>query len=67
VSMQRLTPRQQDVLSRVAKGHTNDRIARDLSVSVDTVRTHMAMILDRLGAVNRAQAVAVAIRAGEIP
>lgn len=44
----RLTPRQRDVLSHIARGHSNKEIARSLSVSVKTVEYHRAELIARL-------------------
>ena len=44
-----LTPRQRDVLKRVAEGRSTKEIAFDLNLSVKTVETHRAQIMERLG------------------
>lgn len=44
----RLTPRQRDVLSHIARGRSNKEIARSLSVSVKTVEYHRAELIARL-------------------
>jgi DNA-binding NarL/FixJ family response regulator len=44
-----LTPRERDVLSLMAQGHTNAGIARRLSLSERTVETHIASLLTKLG------------------
>jgi DNA-binding CsgD family transcriptional regulator len=62
----RLTARESDVLSAIAVGHTNAEIARCLRVSEDTVKTHVRRIFSRLGARDRAHAVAIAMRGGLI-
>ncbi|UCH86806.1 MAG: PAS domain S-box protein [Dehalococcoidia bacterium] len=59
-----LTPRQKEVLGYVAKGRTNDEIARTLVVSRRTVERHVAAILDKFDVENRAAAAAVAVAAG---
>ncbi len=61
-----LTPRQHQILTRVAEGETNTVIARRLGISPDTLRTHLRQAMRRVGARNRAQAVAIAFRAGEL-
>ncbi len=61
-----LTPREIDVLSRVAGGNRNRDIADQLSISEETVKVHMKHIMDKLGASDRTQAVAIAIRRGII-
>ncbi|NOY25947.1 MAG: helix-turn-helix transcriptional regulator [Oligoflexia bacterium] len=66
VSLGTLTSRERQVLSLVAKGNTNPRIATTLSLSASTVRTHMEHILAKLGVQTRAAAAARAIAAGLI-
>jgi DNA-binding CsgD family transcriptional regulator len=53
-----LTPRQRDVLARVARGQTDKEIARDLNLSPRTVEMHVAGAMKALGAKTRAEAVA---------
>jgi len=55
-----LTPRQMDVLARLCQGWSNKEIARDLLISDNTVRIHVAAILQSLGARNRSEAIVVA-------
>jgi DNA-binding NarL/FixJ family response regulator len=52
-----LTPRQTDVLALLLKGHANKLIARDLNLSVETVKDHVAAVLRALGVSSRTQAV----------
>ena len=52
-----LTPRQMDVLALLLKGYPNKLIARDLNVSVETVKDHVAAVLRTLGVASRTQAV----------
>ena len=52
-----LTPRQIDVLALLLKGYPNKLIARDLNVSVETVKDHVAAVLRTLGVSSRTQAV----------
>lgn len=59
-----LTPRQKEVLEHIAEGWTNDEIAREFVVSRRTVERHVAEVLDKLGAENRAAAAAMAVAAG---
>lgn len=61
-----LTERQTEVLALVAKGMRNAEIATLLGVSHKTVEQHSFQTLPRLGASNRAEAVAIAVRAGWI-
>lgn len=55
-----LTPRQKGVLELLARGLSNKEIARELNVSVDTVKDHVAAVLKALGASSRTQAVLIA-------
>jgi DNA-binding NarL/FixJ family response regulator len=59
-----LSPRQLDVLRLVALGANAAKIATELSISEATVRTHVKNVLERLGAQNRAHAVALAMARG---
>jgi DNA-binding NarL/FixJ family response regulator len=59
-----LTTREREVLSLLASGYSSPEIARSLVISPLTVRTHMQRILRKLDVNTRAQAVAVAYRAG---
>ena len=55
-----LTPRQKHVLNLLTQGLSNKLIARELGVSVDTVKDHVAAVLKALGVASRTQAVVVA-------
>lgn len=59
-----LTPREQSVLGLIAAGYTNDQIAADLYVSINTIKTTIRSTYSRLGVRTRAQAVAWAIEHG---
>ena len=59
-----LTARERDVLKLIATGKTNDAIAEELFVSPRTVTTHITRAYAKLGVTNRAEAVALALRAG---
>jgi two-component system, NarL family, response regulator LiaR len=59
-----LTGRESEVLHLLAQGLSNKEIARDLQVSEDTVKTHVAHILSKLGVQSRTQAVLTAMRLG---
>jgi DNA-binding NarL/FixJ family response regulator len=60
----RLTPRELEVLELLVAGDGVGPIARRLFISESTTKTHIANIYGKLGAANRAQAVAVALREG---
>jgi LuxR family transcriptional regulator, maltose regulon positive regulatory protein len=53
-----LSQREREVLERIAAGHSNKLIARDLDISPHTVKRHVANILDKLGLASRGQASA---------
>lgn len=59
-----LSHREREVLRLVAGGRSNKQIAHELSITERTVKFHVTSILNKLGAENRAQAVAVAARRG---
>ena len=61
-----LTLRELEILELVSRGFESPDIARGLHVSPETVRTHVAHVLGKLGAHTRAEAVAVAVRNGLI-
>ena len=58
----RLTPRQRDVLASIMRGLTNREIAVELGIRHDGVDRHVNAILAKIGAANRAEAVAIALR-----
>jgi DNA-binding NarL/FixJ family response regulator len=62
-----LTPRELAVLRLVAVGQSNRQIASSLGISERTVKFHVTAIFNKLGADNRAQAVALAGRRGLLP
>jgi DNA-binding NarL/FixJ family response regulator len=59
-----LTERELQVLRGMAEGKSNAEIGRELFVSEDTVKTHARRLFRKLGARDRAHAVAAAFRAG---
>lgn len=59
-----LTPRQLEVLSQLNLGRSNKVIAHHLGLSENTVRVHVAAILDHLGVVSRVEAILEAQRRG---
>jgi DNA-binding NarL/FixJ family response regulator len=63
-ALEQLTPRQREVLQLVAEGHSVKEIARVLHVSVKTVETHRAQLMERLDIHDVAGLVRYAIRVG---
>jgi len=61
-----LSPREIDVLRLIATGNSNKLIADRLSISEATAKTHVANILSKLGANDRAHALAIAMKRGII-
>ena len=61
-----LTEREIDVLKHVAGGNRNRDIAEQLFISEETVKVHVKHIMEKLGASDRTQAVAIAVRRGII-
>ena len=61
-----LTARELEVLRKIAEGERNHDIANQLSISEETVKVHVKHIMEKLGAKDRTQAVAIAIRRGII-
>lgn len=59
-----LSHRELEVLGLIAKGRANKEIADDLKLSHNTVKTHIARILEKLGACDRTRAVTIAIQRG---
>lgn len=63
-SGQQLTERERQVLVAIADGKSNEDIGRQLFLAEDTVKTHARRMFRKIGAVNRAHAVAIAFRRG---
>jgi len=61
-----LTNREVEVLSHLADGNRNRDIAEKLFIAEETVKAHMKSIMDKLGANDRTQAFAIALRRGVI-
>jgi DNA-binding NarL/FixJ family response regulator len=61
-----LTPREVDVLRLVARGNANKGIAAQLSLTEETVKSHIRSILAKLGANDRTHAVAIGLKRGII-
>lgn len=59
-----LTAREREVLAEIAGGRSNREIARALSMSEKTVKTHVSAIFGKLGVADRTQAALLAVRSG---
>jgi DNA-binding NarL/FixJ family response regulator len=66
LSEEGLTQREVDVLRHVAGGNRNRDIAQRLFISEETIKVHIKHIMDKLGASDRTQAVAIGVRRGII-
>ena len=66
MSDESLTEREVEVLRQVADGNKNRDIARKLFISEETVKVHIKHIMEKLGATDRTQAVAIGVRRGII-
>jgi DNA-binding CsgD family transcriptional regulator len=64
LGLEHLTPREVEVLRAAASGIGCDELAASLSLSRNTVKTHLARCYDKLGAHNRAEAIVLAVHAG---
>ena len=62
-----LTARELEVLGMLAAGRSNQAIACELVVTLDTVKKHVSHVLGKLGAANRTEAVSRARELGLIP
>jgi DNA-binding NarL/FixJ family response regulator len=61
-----LTEREVEVLKHVAEGNRNKDIAEKLFISEETVKVHIKHVMEKLGAADRTQAVAIGVRRGFI-
>jgi two-component system, NarL family, nitrate/nitrite response regulator NarL len=61
-----LTPREAEILTLVGQGMSNKAVARQLGISVHTVKFHLEALFDKLDATSRAEAVAKGLRGGVI-
>jgi DNA-binding NarL/FixJ family response regulator len=62
-----LTEREEEVLVTVARGRTNNEIAAELYISLSTVKTHLASIMNKIGARNRVEIAMWAHETGRFP
>ena len=63
---EKLTPREIEVLRRIADGNANKEIATQLAIAVETVKSHITRILSKLEANDRTHAVIIGIKRGII-
>ena len=61
-----LTDREEEVLATVARGRTNAEIATELHISMSTVKTHLASLMQKLGARNRVEIAMWAYETGRM-
>jgi DNA-binding NarL/FixJ family response regulator len=66
MSDEQLTAREVEVLQQIARGNRNRDIGEVLHISEETVKVHIKHIMDKLGASDRTQATAIAVRRGII-
>lgn len=65
--LERLTPRQREILQMIAEGRTTKQMAAQLGVSIKTVETHRALLMERLGIHDIAGLARFAVRTGIVP
>ena len=62
----KLTERELEVLNYLAQGLTRENIAEQMEISINGVKKHITKIYDKLGAINRADAIHIAVLKGYI-
>ena len=62
-----LTEREREVLALIVEGLSNEKIAEQLTISPSTARHHVSACIEKLGAANRAQAAALAVKYELVP
>jgi DNA-binding NarL/FixJ family response regulator len=60
--LQKLTPRERQVLQRIVAGQSTGQMAREMNVAMSTVRSHIGRVLNKLDAHSQVQAAAIASR-----
>ncbi len=65
--LEELSARELDVLKLIAKGFSNDEIARTLFISPHTVKNHVSNICRKMGMDDRTQVAITALRLGLVP
>ena len=61
-----LSPREREIMHLMAEGLTAEQIGQKITVSIETVRTHVRNVIRKLQARNRVHAIAIALERGEI-
>lgn len=64
--LERLTPREREIMSLMAEGRSPEEIAETLGMSPNTLRTHMQNVLTKLGVHSKVEALVLAIRHGTV-
>jgi DNA-binding NarL/FixJ family response regulator len=59
-----LSPRQREILALLQRGHSYEDIGKALDLSVNTVRCHLRIIYERLGAASKVEAVMIGMELG---
>ena len=62
-----LSPRQTEILESIARGLTNKEISSQLDISLESVKSHIKIILEKLGAASRTEAASIAQRRHLLP
>lgn len=57
-----LTDREKEILNLISKGFTNKEIAKELMISLNTVKAHISSIISKLKVKNRTEAVFIATK-----
>ncbi len=65
--LDRLTPRELEIIRRLADGESTEQVARELGLSKHTLRTHTQNVLTKLGVHSKLEAIVAAMRHGRIP
>ena len=64
--LQKLTPRERQVLQRIVAGQSTEQMAREMNLAMSTLRSHIGRVLSKLGAHSRVQAAAIASRGSAV-
>ena len=62
--MQRLTPREREIVRSIARGRTNREVAEDLGISEQTVKNQLTVVFQKLHVKNRLELAVYAMRHG---